>query len=147
MRFLTPLTLSLLRYSTGRPVMRDDVCLWYHQTPYRFEPEPGVVIEIPAFDPTGRPDAELRRIRCRGITDLASVPMPFRNLLPPNGGYVEAAIPHDDGYVSKGWDGRYSRKEVDRMLLDGMTLLGVPGWRRAAIYTAVSLGGWWSWGT
>lgn len=86
-------------------------------------------------------DEELRDVRSRGVTDLASIPWPARGLLPPDGPWVKAAVVHDDGYVSLGWNGRMTRKGVDQILREAMEVLGVPAWKRAVIYAAVRVGG------
>ena len=58
------------------------------------------------------------------ITDGASVPRPFWSLIAPWGTYGQAAIV-------------ITRKECDRILLQAMTDLGVPVWKRSVIYGAV----------
>lgn len=155
-RFTSHLGLRLLEYSNGRPVMRGDRCLWYLPEPLHYErgfEGSGEVLTVPAFDPTGWTDAQLARIRVRGVTDLTSVPWLGRRLLPPDGPYVKGAILHDDGYVTKGESYTHllgrpaTRKEVDDDLMDAMKALGVPGWKREVIYRAVWIGGGGAWGT
>ncbi len=149
-RFTGHLGLVLLEYSTGRPVLRDDRCLWYLPEPLHYErgaEGSGDLVSVPAFDPTGWTDAQLSTIRTRGVTDLASIPRIARRLLPPDGPYVKAAIPHDDLYVTKGHGGRFTRREADDILLEAMEVLGVPAWKRTMVYRAVRLGGQAGWGT
>ncbi|EBS8009877.1 DUF1353 domain-containing protein, partial [Salmonella enterica] len=81
-----------------------------------------------------RPDASLgQEYRDSSITDLASVPRIFWTLLPPDGKYAKAAIIHDYLYDNA----LRTKKEADRIFLDGMTVLGVPKWKKTIMYWAV----------
>ncbi|EJD8884043.1 DUF1353 domain-containing protein [Salmonella enterica] len=71
------------------------------------------------------------------ITDLASVPRIFWTLLPPDGKYAKAAIIHDWMYDNA----LRTKKEADLIFLDGMTVLGVPKWKRTVMYWAVRIFG------
>ncbi|EAW6539825.1 TPA: DUF1353 domain-containing protein [Salmonella enterica subsp. enterica serovar Stanley] len=71
------------------------------------------------------------------ITDLATVPRIFWIMLPPDGKYAKAAIIHDYLYDNA----LRTKKEADRIFLDGMTVLGVPRWKRMIMYYAVRLFG------
>ncbi|EJG5924633.1 DUF1353 domain-containing protein [Salmonella enterica] len=71
------------------------------------------------------------------ITDLATVPRIFWMLLPPDGKYAKAAIIHDYLYDNA----LRSKKEADLIFLDGMTVLGVPKWKRMVMYLAVRVFG------
>ncbi|MED62060.1 DUF1353 domain-containing protein [Salmonella enterica] len=71
------------------------------------------------------------------ITDLVSVPRIFWTLLPPDGKYAKAAIIHDWMYDNA----LRTKKEADKIFLDGMTVLGVPRWKRTIMYYAVKLFG------
>ncbi|EFR3310104.1 DUF1353 domain-containing protein [Salmonella enterica] len=71
------------------------------------------------------------------VTDLASVPRIFWTLLPPDGKYAKAAIIHDWMYDNA----LRTKKEADLIFLDGMTVLGVPKWKRIIMYYAVRLFG------
>ncbi|HIB1629821.1 TPA: DUF1353 domain-containing protein [Salmonella enterica subsp. enterica serovar Muenchen] len=71
------------------------------------------------------------------VTDLASVPRIFWTLLPPDGKYAKAAIIHDYLYDNA----LRTKKEADLIFLDGMTVLGVPKWKRLVMYQAVRLFG------
>ncbi|HCH8504641.1 TPA: DUF1353 domain-containing protein, partial [Salmonella enterica] len=75
--------------------------------------------------------------RDSSITDLASVPRIFWTPLPPDGKYAKAAIIHDYLYDNA----LRTKKEADRIFLDGMTVLGVPKWKRTVMYWAVRLFG------
>ncbi len=68
--------------------------------------------------------------RDSSITDLASVPRIFWTPLPPDGKYAKAAIIHDYLYDNA----LRTKKEADLILLDGMTVLGVPKWKRTVMY-------------
>ncbi|EAO2871951.1 DUF1353 domain-containing protein [Salmonella enterica] len=71
------------------------------------------------------------------ITDLATVPRIFWIMLPPDGKYAKAAIIHDYLYDNA----LRTKKEADLIFLDGMTVLGVPRWKRTIMYCAVRLFG------
>ena len=75
------------------------------------------------------------------VTDLASVPQIFWNILPPFGKYQEAAVVHDYLYRTH----LFSRYIADRVLLAGMKVRRVPGWQRFLIFWAVRLFGWGPW--
>ena len=76
------------------------------------------------------------------ITDFASVPRPFWNLIPPWGKHGKAAILHDWLYYKP--DGR-TRAFCDRILLEALHALGVRWLRRRIMYRAVRLCGWAAW--
>lgn len=148
-RFTSHLGLTLLEYSNGDPVTRDGRCLWYLSSPLIYERGQvgsGDLFVVPAFNPEGWTDAQLRKIRCPGVTDLASIPSPASALLPPDGPWAKAAVLHDHGYVTKG-AGRYTRAEIDGLLMEAMTVLGVPAWKRYVIWSQVRVWGWRGWGT
>ncbi|EAM9430675.1 phage tail protein [Salmonella enterica] len=67
------------------------------------------------------------------ITDLATIPRIFWILLPPDGKYAKAAIIHDYLYDNA----LRTKKEADKIFLDGMMVLGVPRWKRIIMYYAV----------
>ncbi|ECJ4438861.1 DUF1353 domain-containing protein [Salmonella enterica subsp. diarizonae] len=71
------------------------------------------------------------------ITDLATIPRIFWSLMPPDGKYAKAAIIHDYLYDNA----LRTKREADRIFLDGMTVLGVPRWKRTIMYWAVRLFG------
>lgn len=53
--------------------------------------------------------------------------------MPPDGKYAKAAIIHDYLYDNA----LRTKKEADLIFLDGMTVLGVPKWKRIVMYLAV----------
>jgi len=71
------------------------------------------------------------------ITDYASVPRIFWNILPPIGKYGKAAVLHDALYQFNVFD----RLVCDRIFLLGMKVLKVPVWKRHVMYYAVRLFG------
>jgi len=74
------------------------------------------------------------------ITDGASVPRIFWNILSPFGDYFGAAIVHD--YLYTPANRHFTRRQADRIFLSAMEDAGVPFIRRRTIYRAVRLGGW-----
>ena len=74
-------------------------------------------------------------------TDFASIPRPLWIFLPRWGKYGNAAVIHDYLY----WEQPRSRKEADKILLEGMVVLQVGYIKRYAIYWAVRFAGWWAW--
>lgn len=73
------------------------------------------------------------------ITDGASVPRIFWNILSPFGDYFGPALVHDFLYSHHNqW---FTRAEADSIFLEAMTLAGVPWLRRHTIHKAVRLGG------
>ncbi|MFG3962074.1 DUF1353 domain-containing protein [Escherichia coli] len=111
-RFTTPAILEML-----------DHFLWRVHEPFDFylSDDNSDVIEVPAGF----------------ITDLATVPRVFWMILPPDGRYAKAAIIHDYMYDNA----LRTRREADRIFLDGMKVLGVPCWKRMIMYGAVRLFG------
>lgn len=75
------------------------------------------------------------------LTDGASVPRFFWNILQPFGEYFPAALLHDFLYSKGGAVYPFSRRQVDVLFLEAMYNIGV-GWAtRHTIYTAVRLFG------
>jgi len=75
------------------------------------------------------------------ITDFASVPRAFWNVIPPWGKYGFAAVIHDYLY----YDQTLPKKDADEILMDGMEVLGVGTVERDIIYEAVSKAGQAAW--
>ena len=75
------------------------------------------------------------------VTDLASVPRIFWNILPPFGKYDGAAIIHDYLYALQD----RPRKNCDLILLEAMKTEGVSWITRETIYWGVRIGGWTAW--
>jgi hypothetical protein len=93
------------------------------------------------------------------VTDLASIPRPVWDLLPPDGPWTKAAVIHDFLYYTGGtgvWGAKhiktitrerpYSRAEADWILRDAMQDRGVDVVSRNIIYLAVRIGGGGGWG-
>lgn len=72
------------------------------------------------------------------VTDFASVPRPLWPIFPPAGQWCEAAVIHDYLYSTR----TCSRFLADALFRECMALLGVPLWRRVAMYYAVRAFGW-----
>lgn len=75
------------------------------------------------------------------VTDLASIPMIVRGIIPRIGKHCQAAVVHD--FICK--YNLYSRKRCDEIFLEAMEVLGVPAWKRKAMFYAVRMFGWISW--
>ena len=75
------------------------------------------------------------------MTDFASIPRLFWIFLPRWGKYGNAAVVHDWLY----WRQTRSRKESDRIMLEGMGVLRVPKWQKYPIYIAVRTMGCLAW--
>jgi hypothetical protein len=67
------------------------------------------------------------------ITDFASVPQIFWNILPPTGPYGPAAVVHDFLYRTAA----VTRADADWTFREAMELLGVGWWVRQTMYSAV----------
>ena len=81
------------------------------------------------------------------MTDGASIPKVFHNLLGPTGpGWFEAGVLHDFLY-SKQSDRHFKvdRATADMLFKEVMFNLGVPWHKREMIYRAVRMFGWRSW--
>ncbi len=75
------------------------------------------------------------------VTDFASIPRLFWNILPPQGMYGKAAVIHDWCY----WSACFDRKKSDKIFLEGMKALKVKRWRYALMYSVVrcfAFGAW-----
>ena len=77
------------------------------------------------------------------LTDLASIPRPLWNILPPVGKYDEAAVVHDLLYqqAPDGW----MRAQAVAVLREAMEVCGVNALQRWMIYQGVRAGGWVVW--
>lgn len=141
--------LAPLVYSSGLPVMRDDVELLYHAAECRFfSRAAGCLVVIPAFDPDAHTDDELARIGVfggRGVTDLASIPRPGRAFIPPNGRILKPSIKHDDAYAERGW-GLITRAQADAELREDLALMHASWLQQQSVFYAVRLGGANGWG-
>lgn len=82
------------------------------------------------------------------VSEFASIPRFFQRILPKLDIHRPAAIIHDYLYQRTGKlpDGRnFDRKQCDEVFLEAMTVLGVPTWKRQAMYWAVRLFGFVPW--
>jgi hypothetical protein len=92
-------------------------------------------------------DGEWVTIPAGYLTDGASVPKVFWNIIPPWGAYGQAAVVHDIlcEYLTIVKDGapvRIDRSRCDEILNEAMYALGVPDGKRMMIYTAVCAYRW-----
>ena len=83
------------------------------------------------------PSERVIRVPAGTVTDLASVPRALWAIFPPHGKYAKAAIVHDYLYAHA----IGTKAEADRIFYEAMAVLGVPAWRRRAMYIAVRLFG------
>jgi hypothetical protein len=87
-------------------------------------------------------------------SDFASVPWAARRLVPSFGPWAKAAVLHDYLYVTRGEDGKWTRKQADDMFLEAMEAIaatrpdGQPDrLKRAMIHRAVRAFGAGGWGS
>lgn len=77
------------------------------------------------------------------VTDLASVPIGFRNIVSRSGRIRLAAVIHDYLYHTRpAW---CTRKEADKIFLEAMKASGMGLAQRRLAYRAVRVGGWNAW--
>jgi hypothetical protein len=81
------------------------------------------------------------------ITDFASVPKGLWNIFPPFGEWAAAAVVHDYLYKTQGLNGKYDRKQADKIFKEAMEVLEVPKWKRELMYNAVRTFGKGGWGS
>lgn len=75
------------------------------------------------------------------ITDFASIPQLFWNILPPWGRYGKAAVVHDYLYQT----GLLPKKRADEIFIEAMEVLGVNWLTRKIMYQAVNWFGFAAW--
>lgn len=75
------------------------------------------------------------------ITDFASIPQFFRNIIETVGKHGKGAVLHDYLYYT----GERPRDEADEIFNEAMGVLGVSGWKRMIMYRAVRMFGWYAW--
>ncbi|HAK0655771.1 DUF1353 domain-containing protein [Salmonella enterica] len=107
-RFTTPAILEML-----------DHFLWRVYEPFEFYLSDDIsdIISVPAGF----------------ITDFATIPRIFWTFMPPDGKDSKTAIIHNWIYDNA----LRTKKEADLILLDRMTVLGVPKWKRIVMHLAV----------
>lgn len=77
------------------------------------------------------------------VTDLASIPRPFRLFFPVHGKHTRAAVIHDYLYANQ----IGKRRDADQIFLGAMKVLGVSWIKRRIFYAAVRIGGAIAWNT
>lgn len=100
-----------------------------------------VLLEPFSYDVGEEGSGDTIQVPALFMTDFASVPRPFWWVFPPWGRYGNAAVIHDWGYRTQ----TRPRREVDRIFLEGMTVLGVKRVARYLIYWSVRWWGWAAW--
>jgi hypothetical protein len=144
-QFTNPLILTLLEDAGGKAILRDGRAQW-------------LLSRQLIYDVGEEFSGESIRVPVEFITDLASIPIPFRDWLPPDGPWVKAAVIHDALYFTHGTgvfggyryidrETPYTRAEADDILLEAMRVLGVPEDKAQAIHTGVRIGGGHGWGS
>lgn len=107
-------------------------------TPLQLEYLDGIHYKLIAeFDFASEQAERIIRVPAGFVTDFASIPRFFWRVLPPTGQYGKAAVVHDYLYGV----GLVARPVADRVLLEGMLVLGVPHWKARIIYAAVRVFG------
>lgn len=144
-RFTNSLILILLEDKDGKPILRGDRVQWSLSRQL-------------IYDVGHEFSGESIRVPPGFITDLASVPLPWRAWLPPDGPWVKAAVIHDALYASRGTcefggyryrdrEAPYTRREADDILLEAMRVLSVPEDKALKIHAGVRIGGKAAWGS
>jgi hypothetical protein len=94
-------------------------------------------------DPVDNPGTVAVEVPVGFVTDLASVPPPFRAIVKPSGRHGQAAIMHDWLY----WEQRTTRDTADRTFSAIMKDLGVSNLLRVVISKSVETFGGHAWAT
>jgi Protein of unknown function (DUF1353) len=77
------------------------------------------------------------------VTDYATIPRVFWNIIPPDGDARFPAILHDYLYSLRGWAPYFkTRAQCDGLFLEAMRHVGVNMVERITIYSAVRCFGW-----
>lgn len=79
------------------------------------------------------------------VTDFASVPIGFRNIISPDGNHNRAAVVHDYLYSRYGRREGISRAAADAIFYEAMLDLGVSKLKAWTMWSAVRVGGWIPW--
>lgn len=143
--FTNPLILTLVEDKDGRPITRDGRCQW-------------ALDRQIIYDVGGEFSGESIRVPVDFITDLASIPVPFRDWLPPDGPWAKAAVVHDFLFWTSGtgvFGGYryidrlepYTWQEANHILYEAMGVLGVPDDKRSAIKLGLDIAHGHGWGS
>jgi hypothetical protein len=89
------------------------------------------------------PEHPIITVPCGSLTDGASIPRVFHNIMGPYGPWFRAAVIHDYLYSlqSNKYCKAITREMADRIFLDAMINCGVDWLTRTAIYRAVRMFG------
>ncbi len=77
------------------------------------------------------------------VTDGATIPRFLWSIIgsPFTGLYKKAVLIHDELYFTQ----KTKRRYADKIFLEIMKYSGVAFWKRIAMYSGVSIGGWYRW--
>jgi hypothetical protein len=80
------------------------------------------------------------------VTNFASIPRALNWYINTSDPIIrDIAVVHDFLYVTK-WLGKFTRKQADQILYEGMLELGASKAKAKLAYTAVRIGGYYHWG-
>lgn len=86
------------------------------------------------------------RVPAGFVTDFASTPRVLWALIPPTGRYSKASVLHDDAYQHPEMIAPpMTRRQADRLLLEGMDALATGRLTRWCVLIGIRLGGWIVW--
>lgn len=145
--FTTDLKIRLLDYSA----FQLDIKAGIHLDSKLYDGEHWQLLEEFDYCVGSKESLEIIHIPLGFITDFASVPKIFWNILPPTGSYGKAAVVHDYLYSVLGdppiafMTGEYTRKECDMILKEAMVVLNCSWLCRTVVYNGVRVGGWVAW--
>ena len=87
------------------------------------------------------PSDEIIKVPAGFITDFASVPKLFHDIIKPIGKHGKAAVIHDYCYATA----IYGKFKSDCIFLEAMNVLGVEPWKRRVMFNAVLFFGFYAW--
>ena len=90
-------------------------------------------------------DIIMVRVPMGFVTDFASVPKVFQNIIPAWGKYGKASVVHDYLYKDLNAHSVFDRKAADRIFLQAMLVSGTKPWKAKVMYWAVRLFGSFAW--
>lgn len=106
----------------------ESAALWRVVAPFSYRVNPGDIVTVPVGF----------------VTDLASIPRVFWDVLPPFGNYTEAAVIHDFLY-SDPEQRKRGKDACDKILEMAALDYGTPQWQVDMLYEGVRAGGQSAW--